>query len=367
VSAVLTAAKAALRDHFRQRSAERATGLVAEWREQKVYPFDAAPKDAIEEAERQVFDLVALSVNTYLPNFAETDHKTKRLQLRLLRQAIERGADDLNTILVEVLDLPAERRKELAALLSRTTLIAVINASRIIADRLNFLKGLETLVFDDEFKDRVLERTQLHRIVAENSWLFGEQYHLSVDDQSLTEVLKKHIELQRREVLLDEPVVRADGRRGVVDLMYSRNTSISGSADREHLVVELKRPKVPIDTDATNQVESYAFAVADDERFRDVNVKWVFWAISTKVDANVQRKTKQKDRPVGMLHQDDGQRITIWVKTWGQIINDARARLQFMADKLAIVPDRDQSLAYLKATYPKYLSELFSDQGADET
>jgi hypothetical protein len=203
--------------------------------------------------------------------------------------------------------------------------------------------------------------------VAENSWLFGEQYHLSVDDQSLTEVLKKHIELQRREVLLDEPVVRADGRRGVVDLMYSRNTSISGSADREHLVVELKRPKVPIDTDATNQVESYAFAVADDERFRDVNVKWVFWAISTKVDANVQRKTKQKDRPVGMLHQDDGQRITIWVKTWGQIINDARARLQFMADKLAIVPDRDQSLAYLKATYPKYLSELFSDQGADET
>ncbi len=367
VSAVLTAAKAALRDHFRQRSAERATGLVAEWLEQKVYPFDAAPKDAIEEAERQVFDLVALSINTYLPDFAETDHKTKRLQLRLLRQAIERGADDLNTILVEVLDLPAERRKELATLLSRTTLTAVINASRIIADRLNFLKGLETLVFDDEFRDRVLERTQLHRIVAENSWLFGEQYHLSVDDQSLTEVLKKHIELQRREVLVDEPVVRADGRRGVVDLMYSRNTSISGSADREHLVVELKRPKVPIDTDATNQVESYAFAVADDERFRDVNVKWVFWAISTKVDANVQRKTKQKDRPPGMLHQDDGQRITIWVKTWGQIINDARARLQFMADKLAIVPDRDQSLAYLRATYPKYLSELFSDQGADET
>jgi hypothetical protein len=367
VPGVLAAARAALRDHFRKRSAERATGLVAEWREQKVYPFEEAPKDAIEEAERQVFDLVALSINTYLPDFAETDLKTKRLQLRLLRQAIERGADDLNTILIEVLDLPAERRKELAALLSRTTLTSVITASRIIADRLTFLKGLETLVFDDEFKDRVLERTQLHRIVAENSWLFGEQYHLSVDDQSLTEVLKKHIELQHREVQIDEPVRRADGRRGIVDLMYSRNTSIAGSAEREHLVVELKRPKIPIDTDATNQVESYAFAVADDERFRDVNVRWVFWAISTDIDANVRRKTKQRDRQPGILHQDDAQRITIWVKTWGQIINDARVRLQFMADKLAIAPDRDQSLAYLKATYPKYLAELFSEGAADES
>ena len=68
----------------------------------------------------------------------------------------------------------------------------------------------------------------------------------------------------------------------------------------------------------------------------------------------------------GVLYQDDALRITIWVKTWGQIINDARTRLQFMADKLAIAPDRDQSLAYLKATYPKYLAELFSEDATDE-
>ena len=71
-------------------------------------------------------------------------------------------------------------------------------------------------MFDSEFKDAVRERTQLHRIVAENAWMFGEQYHLSVDDQSLTEVLKKHVAATGREVEIDEPVKRADGSRGIV-------------------------------------------------------------------------------------------------------------------------------------------------------
>ena len=37
-----------------------------------------------------------------------------------------------------------------------------------------------------------------------------------------------------------------------------------------------------------------------------------------------------------------------------------------MADKLAIAPDRDASLAYLRETYPKYLAELFSEADAKE-
>jgi len=76
----------------------------------------------------------------------------------------------------EVLGLPLEKRQELIDLLKRTTLSAIISASAIIADRLEFLRGLETLIFDTDFKERTLERSQLHRLVAENIWIFGEQY-----------------------------------------------------------------------------------------------------------------------------------------------------------------------------------------------
>jgi len=359
-SKALIAAKDTMRDHFRRRASEKAAGLVEEWQRENVYPYQGQPTTAIEEAERQVFNVLALNVNHFLPSFQELDEKSKRLQLHLLRHAVQHAPADLSKILIEVLDLPVEKRQELAELLDRTTLAHIISASKIITDRLEFLQGLETLVFDAEFKHAVRERTQLHRIVAENAWIFGEQYHLSVDDQSLTEVLKKHIAARNREVEIDEPVKRADGRRGIVDLMFSRNIQLAGSENREHLVVELKRPDVKIDSDAAAQIESYAFAVADDERFRAVPAKWVFWAVSSDVDQIVARKVVQKDRARGILFQDEEQRITIWVKTWSQIVNDCRSRLRFFAEKLNYAPDRDLSLAHLRTTYHRYLADLFT-------
>ncbi len=360
VNSCLSAAKGVMREHFRKRAAEKAAGLVEEWRKEQIYPYEGEPANVVEKAEREVFNVLALNVNTYLPEFSTSDEKTKRFQFHLLRQAVEHAPSDLARIVNEVLDLPTEKRQELVELLDRTTLSAIISASRLIADRLEFIRGLETLVFDVKFKDRVRERAQLHRIIAENSWMFGEQYHLSVDDQSLTEVLKKHIEAKGRDVEIDDPVKRADGSRGIVDLMFSRSIQLAGAEDREHLIVELKRPKIKISSSVAAQIEGYAFAVADDERFRSVPAKWVFWAVSNDLDKVVARKVSQKDRPNGILFQDEEQRITIWVKTWSQLINDCKARLRFFEEKLDYTPDRDSSLEHLNSTYQKYLSDLFT-------
>ena len=366
VDRCLTAAKEVMREHFRKRAAEKAAGLVDEWRKERVYPYEGEPIGPLEKAGREVFNVLALNVNAYLPEFSTSDEKTKRFQFRLLRQAVEHAPADLARIFTEVLDLPKDKRQELADLLDRTTLAAIITASRLVADRLEFLRGLETLVFDIDFKDKVRERTQLHRVVAENAWMFGEQYHLSVDDQSLTEVLKKHIAAKGREVEINAPVKRADGSRGIVDLMFSRNIQLAGAEDREHLVVELKRPNVRIDAEIAAQIESYAFAVADDERFRSVPAKWVFWAVSNDMDDVVARKVSQKDPARGILFQDEEQRITIWVKTWSQVINDCKARLRFFEEKLNYTPDRDSSLAHLNDTYQKYLADLFATKAEDE-
>ena len=330
----LTAAKEVMRDHFRKRAAERAAGLVEEWRNDKVYPYEGEPTNVVERAEREVFNVLALNVNTYLPEFSTADERSKRFQFRLLRQAVQHAPADLARIINEVLDLPEDKQQELAGLLDRTTLAAIISASRLVADRLEFLRGLETLVFDTDFKGKVRERTQLHRIVAENAWMFGEQYHLSVDDQSLTEVLKKHIAAKGREIEIeiDEPVLRPDGSRGIVDLMFSRNLA-RGMDEREHLVVELKRPNVRIDSDALTQVKSYAFAVAEDERFRDVNSRWVFWAVSGEMDTVARREASQANRPRGLVYDDDQLRISIWVKTWGQLVNECKSRMQFVEEK----------------------------------
>src|SRR5262249_1179895 len=154
--------KKVLRDHFRKRAEEEARGLVEQWKDEEVYPYRDEPKTPVEEAERQVFNIAALHVNAYLPKFAEADPKAKQLQLRLLRHALETGPEEALRFLNEALELPAERRQELAELLDRTTLADMISATKLITDRLEFLQGLDELVFATDLQKVVKERSQLH-------------------------------------------------------------------------------------------------------------------------------------------------------------------------------------------------------------
>jgi hypothetical protein len=344
-----------MREHFRARSAQVAGELVAEWKEQDIYPYKDEPSGPVEQAERQVFDVVALSVHSYSPGFGEASAPQKKLSLRLLKQAVQDSPEALRRILSDVLDLPVEKQAQLAKLLERTSLTAVINASKIVADRLNFLKGLEYLVFDPESKQVLLERCQLHRILEHHTWLFGEEFNLTVSDQSLTEVLNRHVSLLRDDAQDGGPVLREDGSTGIVDLMLSRRVPQTRAEEREHLIVELKRPSKRIDLGVLTQVQSYALAVARDERFRDAGVRWVFWAVSNEITDDARSAARQANRPVGLFFEDDSRMIRVWVKTWSQILESCRARLSFFQEHLKYEADDTSALAYLKEVHSEYL------------
>jgi hypothetical protein len=354
---LLEQAKARLREHFRQRSAALAANLVEDWKKQGIYPYKNEPNTVLERVERQVFDVLAINVNEYLPDFQQNDPKSKRFALRLLKQGLEQSPAELQQIVQEVLDLPEEKWKELASLLERTTLAAIINASKLVANRLEFLRGLELLVFDVESKKVLKERSQLHRLLAENTWVFGEEFNMSVDDESLTQVLQKHLEILGRQVPTQTPVLTVEGKIGIVDLMLSRRIPMPRAEEREHLVVELKRPSQKIDASVADQAEKYALAVARDERFRDTETTWTFWAISNEIDEQVRMRACQANRPEGIIVQNDKYRITIWVRTWAQILEACRARLNFYQRHLEYSADRDSALAHLHSVYHKYLPD----------
>jgi hypothetical protein len=273
----------------------------------------------------------------------------------LLRQAIEKSPVEVQRIIEEVLTLPREKRKDLADLLERTSLSAVINAAKTVAERLEFLRGLEMLVTDPQSEEELKERSQLHRILAEHTWIFGDEFTLTVDDQSLTEVLRVHLAYLGRDPKTGQPVKRADGKKGIIDLMLSKRIPLPNPEEREHLVVELKRPKQAVGNPEANQIIDYAVAVATDKRFRDVETKWVFWIVSNDLDDAVRRRVKQRNRPLGLLHDDEEQRIVVWAKTWGQVINACRARYEFFQQHLAYNPDNAAALKRLQELHAKLL------------
>jgi hypothetical protein len=178
----------------------------------------------------------------------------------------------------------------------------------------------------------------------------------------LTKVLEAHLKDGGREVASEAPVLREDGTEGIVDLMLSRRIPQPRAEEREHLVIELKRPTVEIDGTAMLQIQSYALAVADDERFRDTKTRWVFWAVSNKVQDSVRKTARQRNRPDGLFYEDEEQRITIWVKTWGQLIQECKARLEFFQKQLNYAADSESALAYLRVAHEKYLPKVLTKE-----
>jgi len=361
--AVADEAQDAIRTYFRTRAAQEARTVVEEWKETHVYPYEGEAKTKIEEAERQVFDIVAVNVAQYMPEFSAAPTKNQALHLRLLRQAIEKSPEELQLILGEVLKLPKRKQEELAELLKDVSLSSIISAAKIVADRLRFLTGLEAILFDAESKKRLKERSQLHRIIAQNCWLFGEEYNLSVDDKSLTEVLRKHRKMLRDETAIDEPVRHVSKERGIVDLVLSRAIKRYKVDELTHLVVELKAPKVKINRDEITQTEEYAISVMKDERFRGVKTTWVFWAISDDYGEYAEHRMSQIAGGHGKIYDADN--VTIWVKTWAQVLQDNRARMQFFQERLEYEADKGASLKHLQEHYAKFLQGVVIDETND--
>lgn len=352
-----------IRAYAIERTAEKSQQIVEDWKRADVYPYKGEAVDPVEAIERQVFDIVALTVRRQIPELSGGNRKSQAWQLKLLRRAIERGPEDLQPLLLEVLDLPVKEQRELAQLLKEVTLLGMVRATKLITDRLKFVAGLSDLIFDTHTKRTLLERKQLHRLLAENTWFFGEEFNLSADDEGLTQVLRKHCELQKRDLIIDRPVRTSDGRRGVVDLMLSRSLTGHRSEDLDHLIVELKRPAVRITQKEIGQVQQYAFAVADDERFRHgIPTRWTFWVVSNDMDEVATRLASQSHLPPGQIFSSDQPRISIWVKTWAQILKDNESRLRFYQQNLDYKASKSSAVSYLREKYAKYLGSLDTDK-----
>ncbi|MES2438546.1 MAG: ATP-binding protein [Verrucomicrobiota bacterium] len=369
VDAILKASKKAIRGYFRKRLAEQHVPVVERWKEEEIYPYEEKEHlSPVEEAERQVFDIIAVKVESYLPDFEDSDLKSKQFVFRLLAQALHQNPESLQQVITEVLKLKPKEQDDLADLLKKTSLQAIITSAKTVANRLDFLVGLENLLFDKETKKKLLERDQLHKILENEAWIFDENFALSGSEERLEEVLELHLgELGGRKD--DGPVLMEGDRQGRVDLMLSRVTQPRHD-ERDHLVVELKRPSQPITSKILGQVEGYAIAVAKDPRFLKEKTRWRFIVVSDDLDEHAMRKARQRDKAPGLVFDDAELNIQVWAYEWTEIIANATARLQFINASLSYEANRASSKAYLQKAHAKFIPKagaVEADEPEEET
>ena len=142
-------AKKIARDYTRNQLHKNSGQYINQLKQDGIYPYKDKAESVVEKSKRQVFDIVALQVHEFLPNFDEQEIKTKKLTLSLIKEALEKDANGLRKILSEIIELPDNKREELFEILEETSLSNIIDAMTEIKNRLNLINGLEQIVYDD--------------------------------------------------------------------------------------------------------------------------------------------------------------------------------------------------------------------------
>lgn len=341
---VLEAIREPVQEHFKARSAERAQGLIQELKDAGAYPYTGDPTDDIQRRERDVFDMATYAVSNYSKEFRKADTSLKRMTLALLREALRHNPDSLTQILRAVVDLPKDKQKEFSSLLERTELSNIISASSLIADRVAFLQTLEQAVFDPAWRKVLRERGGLDALVRDNTWIFGEEFHIALHEVGLTRVMERVA--QELGIKAPGKVTKSDGRSARLDEFLGRSIPGPHANRHEYLVVELKRPSVRGDRKVLNQITDYALALSTQPAFAHTDTHWTFFLVVGEYDDTVEQSITQDGREVGIAVKQPN--YTVWVKCWSEIIRDCRARLQYIQDRLQVQVSDEEINARLR-------------------
>lgn len=350
---ILSATELALTKYLAGRFATERGQIVRVWKEEGVYPYLGEPDTRLEMAERSLFEVVAVLSSSAIPT---TGTAQKRLSLRLLREALRAEPSRLGTALEAVLNLPEGELKSLELLLKRTELGSLIRSAHRVANRLDFLAGLSSILYTDETAKVFREVDQLHPILVRESWVFGDEWDSSLSEHGLTKVVRTAVEASGEAVLALEPVKLESGKGGRVDMVFHRH--IFESRLTRHLVVELKRPG-KLDMTHFSQVVNYAQVITDHPEVANSPHKWDFWLVGTDMEAAV-KTMRQNDNSQPGLVSDYGA-FRLYVITWGELLDQLRHQLEWYREELAISPTETTGLAYLQESHQEFLPNATDD------
>ena len=324
------------------------------------YPYKkAVPLNAVEEAKMTAYN--AFLGAMVFENSGVVAPKRKQI-LKVVFPLLNRlfsGDDLLGANIDSVLNLDFAGAQKYHRMVTRLKLSKLVDRYNRIQRRYTFLETLNRLVHIKEYSDDLRERTQLHKIVAEEVWIFGpqfEQTNLLVSDKSINTLLRKCIardgvlidgDSDREKIAQVEEFIQANQGdldkclQKIPDLVLSRPVRGVDGVTR-YLVIELKRPTVQIDEECREQARKVFTGIYNATNGGGLQIddkhKWEYWLVSSGVSGSLDSEFDEN----GHLESKMGGNYVIDVRCWDKIIEDAVKRLdEEMADIEVEVKDDD--------------------------
>lgn len=351
-------AKKCAKELAQEQESAVAADEILRLKEEGLYPYEGEPEDEVNKAERSVFDVFAVQINRAVPQLKSSHKDTKKLTYRLMKEALKTNPSSIKTILGEVFNLTQKQQDDLAELLTHTHLPEIIDVAKTVGDRLAFIYLLEQMVYNDAVGKPIKERSQFHKILLKELWVFGEKYALGTSDQSLRNLLYAHIQcLGRDEMIPDIPPEATEDLTRIPDICLFEQIC-PGYEQYEHLVIELKRPTLTLSKTELDQIEDYAMTVSDNPMFDKASTKWHFILLGQDYDNYVNSRLKNRTEGAGNLYNSDDGSVSISVLKWSSIIQENKFKYEFLRNKLNYQLSSDPNFAmdYLLTKH----AELFS-------
>jgi len=270
------------------------------------------------------------------------DNKIRSLIYPLIDRAISDG--NIVDIFDKVLKLDTPTIERFHDLLQKTELENVVHFTSQVATHSEFLDFLHELIYGKVSKV-LKERSQLHKIVERELWIFGEQYNGAISlwsDKKIGNILEE-IRLQ---TLTYEPTqedenlipIKEKGLNDITDLFFT-NEKITDDGSKEYMIVELKAPKCAIGQKEIAQIDKYAFTVEKHDGLPSEKVKYKLLLISSKLNDFAKSKMEaslEKYKTPFLFEQKSKRNIEIYIMSWADLIESNRRKLSYLSKQLKI-------------------------------
>lgn len=293
------------------------------------------------ESKRNVFNQIAYHLEKEY-NLLRNNVTIRKVIYPLVDRAINNG--NIESIVNSILDLKDEKLEKFKDLLKKVNLDEVIEFSEKIARRNQFLDFLYKIIYEEPSKF-LKERSQLHKIIEKELWLFGEQYESTTKlfsdknlEKNLEELSKKH--LSDQPTVEDENLieVRDEKLRTITDLFFFNEKRI-GENESEIMVVELKSPICKITQKEIGQIDKYAFQIGTKGNFPKVKYKLILISSDLNEFAQSQIGIVEESQPF-LYKINKEKNISIYLYKWSDLIHSLRKKLSYMSNSLK-VKDRE--------------------------
>jgi len=336
------------------------------------YPY--AQKSAASKTHEFLFKKVAFLVEDEY-KLIEKNNSIKSFIYPLIDKALSDGHAE--QLFKDILHLPESSTEEFHQLLQRTNLEEVIKFSSSVSSKMEFLTFLHDLVYG-EISATLKERSQLHKIVEKELWLFGEAYSGTPclwSDRRLGGIL-----LEMRKQYFDYAPTKDDdnlidydsaGLNDITDLFFL-NEKVTDTDEREVMVVELKSPKCAIGAKEIQQLERYAFAIENNDAAPSEKVNYKLVLISSRLTAFAKSKAAssfETYRVPFLLERKTEKNIELYIMPWRELIETNQRKLSYLSGKLKVkdrkVREKFES-EYADLLDPKGTARLTKSKGDKE-